>query len=174
MKKLLFLGLALTISVASFSQFKFKGVGGGLSLGSKAAINTSGGNAMGFGINVNGLAGIMDKIDGEANFTYFFPSEPVTGFKFNIMTLSVNGHYNFYQEGGITAYGLAGLNLGIASATVTFMGVSGSSSSSKMGFNIGAGGAYEISSTLDATAQLGYTAGGADQLFINLGVLYKF
>jgi hypothetical protein len=174
MKKLLFLGLALTISVASFSQFAFKGVGGGLSLGSKTAYNTSGNSAMGFGINVNALAGIMDKIDADANFTFFFPSEPVTGLKLSVIGINVNGRYNFYQDGGITAYGLAGLNYSISSVTMSFMGTSVSSSGSDFGLNIGAGGAYEINKNLDATAQIGYTAGGINQLFINLGVLYKF
>ena len=46
MKKLLIIGILCTITATSFAQFKFKGIGGGLSFGSNAAINNSG-EAMG-------------------------------------------------------------------------------------------------------------------------------
>ena len=175
MKKILVLGLALALSFSAFSQFQFKGVGAGLSLGSQAGYSSNGSSSMGLGININGLAQVTDKIDAEASFSYFFPSEyndPFFGFnyKMNIMTLSANGRYNFYQESGITAYGLAGLNLSIFSFDIA----GATSSASELGLNIGVGGAYEITTDIDATAQIGYTIGDADQLFINLGVLYKF
>jgi opacity protein-like surface antigen len=175
MKKLVFLLLALFICTSGFSQFKFKGVGGGLALGSQAAINKSGNSVMGFGLYVNALAQLAEKIDAEASFVYYFPSEPVSGLKFTLTTLNFNGHYNFLQKDKLTAYGLAGLNISMVKAKFNMAGFgSTSSSDSKVGFNLGAGGAYGISSKLDAVGQIGYTFGDADQLFINLGVIYKF
>lgn len=129
---------------------------------------------MGFGLYVNALAQLAEKIDAEASFVYYFPSEPVSGLKFTLSTLNFNGHYNFLQKDKLAAYGLAGLNISMVKAKVNIPGFgSKTSSDSKVGFNIGAGGAYAISSKLDAVGQIGYTFGDADQLFINLGVIYK-
>lgn len=166
MKKILFVLMAVTFSLSAFSQidFKFKGVGGGLSIGSEA-----GNGDMGFGLNVGGLAQIMDKIDAEANFIFYFPSDK-NGVDYNLIASNANGHYNFYQEGEITAYGLGGLNI----SRLKWKNSGYSSNNTEIGINIGAGGAYEINDMLDGTAQIGYTIGNADQLFINLGVFYKF
>jgi opacity protein-like surface antigen len=170
MKKLVFLLFALFICTSGFSQFKFKGVGGGLALGSQAAINKSGDVVMGFGIYINGLAQIVEKIDAEASFVYYFPSKPASGFKLTLTTLNFNGHYNFLQNDKLTAYGFAGLNISMVKTKISTY----SSSDSRAGINLGAGGAYGVSGKLDAVGQIGYTFGDADQLFINLGVIYKF
>jgi outer membrane autotransporter protein len=184
MKKIFFLSLAVLISVASFSQFKFKGVGAGLAVGTKAAVSgVDGTQKMGFGINVKGLAQITEQIDAEVAFTYYFPSsisEDLMGSEvkvdFTLMTLNVNGHYNFLSNDNLTAYGLAGLNMSMASVEATVAGFSASDSETKYGLNIGAGGAYGIMDNIDLTGDLGYTIGSGDysQLFINVGVLYKF
>lgn len=162
MKKLLFLGLILAISVNAFSQFQFKGIGAGLALGSKAAISDDGDEAMGFGININALAQIVEDIDAEASISYYFPSEPVDGLKFQVTTISLNGHYNFIAEKNMTVYGLAGLNYSIAKVEMEFFGASVSDDKSEIGLNIGAGGAYGITDNIDLTGQLGYTIGDMD------------
>ncbi len=187
MKKLLIIGVLCAITATSFAQFKFKGIGGGLSLGSQAAINSSGDASMGVGIDISALAQIVEKVDAEAALIIYLPStqDPVT---FQMSTLNLNGHYNFFEQDKFTAYGLAGLNLSFGSTEVDgfseaysyggysySIDVPGSSESfSEVGLNIGAGGAYAFTDKLDGTAQLGYTLGDADQLFINLGVMYKF
>jgi outer membrane immunogenic protein len=165
----------LIITVLTFvfcsvnAQFAFKGVGAGIGLGSKSAISDKGESAMGFGINVNALAGLTDKIDLAGGIVYYFPSEPVTGTKFSLFTISVDGHYKLTEN----FYGLAGLNIGMAKATATFMGYSASASDTKMGINLGAGANFDLSESLGFFGQVGYTVGGADQLFINAGLFYK-
>lgn len=184
MKKLLIIGVLCAITATSFAQFKFKGIGGGLSLGSQAAINSSGDGSMGVGINISALAQIAEKVDAEAAFIFYFPSsqDPMT---FQMSTLNLNGHYNFFEQDKLSAYGLAGLNYSFGKAEFEIPGYdygSGysspattiSESFSEVGLNIGLGGAYAFTDKLDGTAQLGYTVGDADQLFINFGVMYKF
>ena len=172
MKKLLFIGILCTITATSFAQFKFKGVGGGLSFGSNAAISSSG-EAMGVGIEVNALAQIIEKVDAEAALIIYLPSS-VGNFKQQITTFNANGHYNFFSQDKFTAYGLAGLNFTFGKYETDVPGSKYSENISEVGLNIGAGGAYAFTDKLDGTAQLGYTLGDADQLFINLGVMYKF
>ena len=172
MKKLLFIGILCTITATSFAQFKFKGVGGGLSFGSNAAISSSG-EAMGVGIEVNALAQIIEKVDAEAALIIYLPSS-VGDFKQQITTFNANGHYNFFSQDKFTAYGLAGLNFTFEKYETDVPGSKYSENISEVGLNIGAGGAYAFTDKLDGTAQLGYTLGDADQLFINLGVMYKF
>ncbi len=169
-KKITLVIAVVLFAVGANAQFKFKGIGGGLALGSKAAVSKTGNSQMGFGLYINGLAQIVEKIDAEASFVYYFPSEPVSGFKFKLTTININGHYNFLQNDKFTAYGLAGLNISFGKVEIGPI----SSSTSKVGFNLGAGGAYGISNKLDAVGQIGYTIGDADQLFINLGIAYKF
>lgn len=187
MKKLLLISILCAITATSFAQFKFKGIGGGLSLGSASAINSSGESSMGVGIDISALAQIVEKVDAEAALIFYFPStqDPIT---FQMTTLNLNGHYNFYEQDKFTAYGLAGLNLTFGSTefegyseeynyggmTMSIDVPSSSDSFSEVGLNIGAGCAYAFSDKLDGIGQLGYTLGDADQLFINFGVMYKF
>lgn len=179
MKKLLLISILCAITATSFAQFKFKGIGGGLSLGSASAINSSGESSMGVGIDISALAQIVEKVDAEAALIFYFPStqDPIT---FQMTTLNLNGHYNFYDQDKFTAYGLAGLNLSFGSVKweaqdYGFFSTEGFTDTfTEAGLNIGAGGAYAFTDKLDGTAQLGYTLGDADQLFINFGVMYKF
>ncbi len=160
--------LTLAFSSAN-AQFKFKGVGAGLSLGSQAAISSSDGSAtMGFGINVNALASITDKIDIAGTFVYFFPSSQTffgETVKVNLITISFDGHYNFNEN----FYALAGLNIGSASGSVDGVSVPGST---KVGINLGVGANLPLSETLGGFGEVGYTAGGAGQLFVNVGIRY--
>ncbi|HEY9125260.1 MAG TPA: outer membrane beta-barrel protein [Bacteroidales bacterium] len=149
-------------------------MGAGLALGSKAAISDEGDDKMGFGININALAQIVEKIDAEVSLSYYFPSEPVDGIKFQLTTISLNGHYNFIAEKNMTVYGLAGLNYSIGKVEMERFGTSISDDESEIGLNLGAGGAFGITDNIDLTGQVGYTFGDADQLFLNVGVMYKF
>ena len=184
MKKLLLFALLCTLSLTGFAQFKFKGVGGGLSFGSQAAINSSGNGKLGLGIEVNALAQIAEKIDGEAALIIYFPSS-TSGVDFNMTTFNLNGHYNFFEQDKLSAYGLAGLSMTFGTTTFSTPEINygygyvipaseTSDSFSEIGLNIGAGGAYAVSDKLDLTSQLGYTISDADQLFFNVGVMYKF
>lgn len=174
--KIYLLAAAFTfIFISVNAQISLKGIGGGLSLGSKAAISSSGGSAMGIGINVNGLVQITDVIDAEAKLVYYFPSKPATGIKFSLVTLNFNGHYNFYKQDKLTAFGLGGLNFSFVSSTVEipFLGTV-STSDTRVGLNIGVGGMYELSPVITGTGEIGYTiTSDVDQLFINLGILYR-
>ena len=71
-------------------------------------------------------------------------------------------------------YVLAGLNIGIGSATASYGGYSASASTTSMGINLGGGLSLPLSDALDFFAQAGYTAGGANQLFVNAGLMIKF
>lgn len=174
MKKVFIIGMLLTLSISGFAQvdFKFKGVGAGLTIGSGAA----GESDASAGLFINGLAQIMDKVDAEASLAFYVP-----GTYYQIITLNANGHYNFFQQNQFTAYGLAGLNLSYVRVDVPGVnygyGIYSSdysSSHSYLGLNIGAGGAYELTPKFDIIGQVGYTISEADQLFINAGVMYKF
>ncbi len=129
---------------------------------------------MGVGIDISALAQIAEKVDAEAAFIFYFPSSQ-EGVTFQMSTFNLNGHYNFFEQDKLSAYGLAGLNYSFGEAEFEIPGLGTFSESfSEVGLNIGLGGAYAFSDKLDGTAQLGYTVGDADQLFINFGVMYKF
>jgi outer membrane autotransporter protein len=81
----------------------------------------------------------------------------------------------------ITVYPLAGL--GIQGWTIDIPEVSipgygsigGDASDTDFGFNIGAGGEYQLTETLSIGAELKYHIGGElNRLYISAGVAYKF
>lgn len=177
-KKITLVAAIVLFTIGANAQFKFKGIGIGGALGTKSAISTSGGDAMGFGINALALAGITEKIDIEAGLDYFFPSSVDLGggakVTVNMMTINVNGRYNFI-EGKAVVYGLAGLNYAMASAELTGAGpLNNKASDSKVGLNLGVGGDYKLSDKIGAYGQVGYTASSTDQVFAHVGVIYFF
>jgi hypothetical protein len=168
-KKITLVAAIVLFAFGVNAQIKFKGIAVGGAIGTQAAITTSG-VGTGFGINALGLVGITEKIDVEAGFDYFFPSSvDILGMemKSTLMTINVNGRYNFTEDKTVF-YGLAGLNYGMASATVMGTKVT----DSEMGLNIGGGVDLKLSDSFGLYGQVGYTVGGADQVFVHVGLVY--
>lgn len=145
MKKLLILAVLVTAAISANAQFKF---GLGASLGTKAAIGTSG-DKVGFGANARALYNIGNfGISG--GFTYFIPSsvsfdEAGVSAKttLNLYQINADAHYTFFKAPKIGIYGLGGLNYTIASAKAEYtpdsFGFSGTVSDDKIGVDLGAG-----------------------------------
>ncbi|MFS4417285.1 hypothetical protein [Maribacter sp. 2307ULW6-5] len=152
----LFLGSQKTLSQIT--------AGAGLAFGTN--VNTA-------GITVNGQYFINEKWAIAPDFIYYFPRSGGNGFNLNWYEINANGNY-YFVDGGVTKfYGLAGLNLSIVSIpSLGFAGVG--SSASNLGFNLGGGADFDISSSITPFAQLKYTLSSFNQLVITAGVRYTF
>ena len=136
MKKLL-LSTALVALFGFFATAQDQGemrVGGGLALGTKAAID-EGGSKAGIGINIGGEYFATDVISIAPSFTYFFPSS-IEFFgqeiKSQASSLNIDGRY-YFGDSDMQLYGLAGIGVGFASAEAN----GNKESDSKVGLNIG-------------------------------------
>lgn len=133
-KLMLVVAILALVSSASFAQLKY---GGGLSLGTKAAIDESG-EKMGIGINARVEYAFNEKWSIAPNFTYWFPSKVGEGeyeVKLNVWQLNADVHYSFAGDEALSFYGIGGLNLTGAKATVFGF----STSETNIGLNLGAG-----------------------------------
>ena len=143
-------------------------VGGGIAYGTEIE---------NIGINVTGQFFIKDNIAIAPSFTYYFPKSIVSNYSFKWYEINADGNYYFViPDSKIKPYGLAGLNFTIAS--VPSIGIFGSSTSSgssstKLGFNMGGGGSYDIGKKILPFAQLKYTLSSFNQLAIMVGIRYK-
>ena len=174
MKKILLLAFGLIlISSVSAQSFKEKiAFGGGLSYGTEIE---------NIGINIRGLYEVTEEIHGLMNITFFFPKKENFGvfeYKWYLWKLNLDGHYNFKFGDKFSAYGLAGLN--IASWRSKWEGDYGylggyyedSTSETKIGFNIGAGAAYNFTDALSGFGEIKYVISDFDQAVFTFGVLY--
>ncbi|MEQ6166711.1 MULTISPECIES: porin family protein [unclassified Ekhidna] len=171
MKKLLFT-VALVTLVAFTTTAQDQGemrIGGGLALGTKAAID-EGGSKAGIGINVGGEYFVTDIISIAPSFTYFFPSS-VEFFgqelKSQASSLNIDGRY-YFGDSDMQLYGLAGIGVGFASAEAN----GEKASDSKVGLNIGGGLNYPLSDGMFLNGQIKYNT-PYEQLVINAGVLFN-
>ncbi len=140
MKKLLVLFAVMAmVATTGVAQFKY---GGGLTLGTKMAIDESG-EKMGFGINIRGDYAFNDKLSLAPGFTFILPSSAdvtVPGFgsweaKFSAWQLNADVHYILTGDESFSIYGLGGLVLKNGTAKVEGI----SNSESEIGLNLGAG-----------------------------------
>ena len=151
-----------------------------------AQISAGGGLSYGtdmekLGITVKGDYSITEQIDASAGLTYFFPEKETISnslgddyeFTSNYMTLNVNGLYNYEVNESITAYGLGGLNVGLASVKTDAEGAE-NTSDTHIGVNLGIGGKYALSDALGAFVQTKYVVGGdGSQPVLTFGVLFS-
>lgn len=126
-------------------------LGGGLQLGTKAAISSEGViDELGVGLDFKGVFSISETFALSPSVVYYFPSS-VSGSNngtsatvdLRPLLLSLDAHYNFVKSENSKVYLLAGLNYSYMSlkADVQMSGASGSGTESegKVGANIGAG-----------------------------------
>lgn len=173
MKKISVFLIAITLLFASnlFAQSegtKFL-LGGGLNY--VTDINS-------IGLSVDGTYLINENWEAAAGFTYLFEKDYV-----NWSMLDFDGHYVFYKENGLSAYGLAGLNItfwkikwddvygGLGAA---WSGIDDISKGSDAGFNLGAGIRYGLSDKLLLTGEAKYTISSGGFLTLTAGVAYCF
>lgn len=132
---MLVVAILALVSSASFAQLKY---GGGLSVGTKAAIDESG-EKIGLGINARVEYAFNEQWSIAPNFTYWFPSKIGSGeyeIKWSVWQLNADVHYTFAGDEALSFYGLGGLNLTGAKSTVFGY----SASVTEIGLNLGAGG----------------------------------
>jgi hypothetical protein len=99
---------------------------------------------------------------------YFLP-ESQNGVDINFFGFNINGHYIFYSEDKLMAYGLAGIN--ILRSKVEAGGFS--ASNSETGLNLGAGVEFaQDFGNIFGELKLAGLGGDADQLVIGGGVRF--
>lgn len=168
MKKttLLIFTAVLTLATYQTSQAQVS-VGGALMYGSEVEQ---------IGLRVDGTYVINEDIDINANIGFYLPDKVDLGGGDEIKTtyyeFNINGHYSFYadEESGLSAYGLAGINILGVNSEASGPNVSGSTSDSELGLNLGAGASYPLSFG-NLFGELKYVIGDADQLSLAAGVL---
>lgn len=166
MKKLTLLAFVIiALTCNSFAQIK---AGGGITYGSEQKT---------IGFNLRGQYNVWENVDVVGGFTFYLPHKEKQTILFatvesktTMWSFDVDGHYNFDLIDKLKAYPLAGLN--ISGVSVEVNGTK--ASDTEVGFNIGAGAAYEITDNLAAYFELKYTLGNYDQAVIGIGVLYVF
>lgn len=120
------------------------------------------------GIKVDGYYTINEQFRAGLDLTYYLPDSE-NGVDVNYFGFNINGHYIFYNEDGLTAYGLAGIN--ILRIKVEANGFS--NSDSETGLNLGAGvESAQSFGNLFGELKLAGLGGDADQLVIGAGVRF--
>src|SRR5699024_365082 len=122
------------------------------------------------GLKVDGYYTINENFRAGAEIGYFFPDKTTifgTEIKTNYFSIDLNGHYIFYNEDELMAYGLAGLNI----LSISVSGGGTSNSDSEVGLNLGAGIEYAVDfGNLFGELKFAGIGGDADQLVIAAGV----
>ncbi|SNR15071.1 outer membrane beta-barrel protein [Tenacibaculum jejuense] len=155
MKKLTFTFLFMMISIAMFSQTK---------VGIQAAYGTS----AEFGIGAKATFRITDKFHASPSFNYFF-GESTQGASSSLIGINADAHYVLSQKDGLSLYPLAGLNVTRSSASAFGF----SASVTEIGFNVGGGLNYNLSSSLTGVFEAKYVLSAFDQALFSIGVMYN-
>ncbi len=120
------------------------------------------------GIKVDGYYTINEEFRAGLDLVYYFP-ETVGNTDINYFGFNINGHYIFYNEEEITAYGLAGINI----LRVKAESGNNSATDSESGLNLGAGIEYaQDFGTLFGELKLAGLGGDADQFVVGAGVRF--
>lgn len=159
---------ASTVIFASEESNAQTTVGGGIAYGT---------DIESLGIHANGQFFINDRLAITPSILYYFPKEIVEGFNYKWFEINGNASYYFITDENINVYGLAGLNVAIISfpfinVTNIFGGGDTSSSTTKVGLNIGVGADFDIGSNITPFGQLRYNISSFDQLAIEAGVRF--
>lgn len=179
MRKLFFTFIVSLISICSFAQTKGdKAVGINLSYATK---NSN------IGIGVKGQYNITDAIRTEASFDYFLKKDGLT-----VWDINVNAHYLFPVANKIKIYPLAGLTYTHWNSSFSFevpkiagyygsygndedYDLDSSSSTGKIGVNLGGGASYELTDQLLLNAEIKYQLiSDYNQAVFSVGIAYKF
>ncbi len=168
MKKLfLLLALVAITSTATFAQ---------IGKGEKSVVANAGfqSDPMRFLIGAQGRYNIIDNVRIAPEVSFIFPKDKVMGLDINL-----NAHYVFDLSSsaeGLSLYPLAGFAMqNYRIAKQTFYGVEiPSSSGTNFGFNLGAGGSYDLSSTNYLNAEMKYTFSDGDCFTFTVGYGFKF
>lgn len=128
-------------------------------------------------IGVIGEIGIIEKLAVAPSVAYYFMEKNEFA-KMSFWEFNANAHYYLMNEGPLTVYGLAGLNVARSSVNFDFDDIgmdlgSLGGSASKVGLNIGGGANLDFGSKILPFAELKYTIAGTEQLGIFLGVKYS-
>lgn len=144
MKKTLLLAAFAVFSIASVSKAQIY-LGPALLYGTN--INEP-------GLQVSGYIPIpqVKKLSVGGDLSFYFPHSYNSmvlaynySYKETFWEINANAHYLFYDEKGLSAYGIGGLGVTTYHVKVTYTGYSGSSSTSKLGLNLGVGGTKSMS-----------------------------
>lgn len=155
MKKITVFIFVFAFGISSFSQTK---------LGAQLVYGTT--TEFGIGAKANfELSGSAITI--VPSFNYFF-GESAGAASTSTFTINADAHYNVAAGEGVTVYPLAGLNLTNQSVTV----LNNSASATKIGFNVGGGLQYGISTALTGFVEAKYVIGTFDQAIFSAGVLF--
>lgn len=160
---ILFCSLLLTLTFSTVATAQTS-VGGGL-------VITSGNDVTLTGANLRVLHTIS-KVRLAGNINFYFPKNGggfFTDVKTNAFSLNPDLHYVFFTKDELEVYGVAGVQLFVAS--VKFNG--NRETTTSFGGNVGAGAAYRLTENLAAFAEpkLAFADGGTAFL-LNLGVHY--
>ena len=156
MKKLLLLVASIAIFVGANAQT------GSKSLMLKAGYQT---DYERFGMGLEGRFNITDNLRLAPDLLFFFPKYNTTG-----LDINVNLHYVFDVQDGFSVYPLAGI--GIINNRVSYGG--DSKGFSDVGFNLGAGATYDVSSNSYLNFEFKYTFQDWDCASIMVGYGVKF
>lgn len=139
-------------------------VGAGLSFTNGQGFNRS-------GISLRGQHYLNENFRIGGVFNYLFPiNQNVFGFKIkaNYYDLSANLHYVYPFNDKFSAYGVTGVNYFIA----TTKNSGERESFTNFGFEIGAGGEYQITDTISAFAELKFVISEGNRSVFTIGALY--
>ncbi len=136
-------------------------LGGGLSYGE--SLNE-------LGLQFNGYYVFDENLRFGGDFIYWLVDSPPEA-SVNYFEINGNAHYLFYQEDAITMYGIGSLGIHYWSSSVTFNGMSASSSNTDLGLGIGAGIEYNVD-PIKLYAEPRFFLTGFDQLSLSFGVRY--
>ncbi|AUC15526.1 hypothetical protein BTO06_10405 [Tenacibaculum sp. SZ-18] len=154
MKKITFTFLFLVATTIMYSQTK---------IGIQAIYGTD----TDFGIGAKATIEISEKFLASPSINYFF-GESVQGASTSVLGINADAHYIISKNNGLSLYPLAGINLTRSSATV----LGNSISTTEIGFNLGGGLNYELSSSLTGIFETKYVLSTFDQATFSVGVLY--
>lgn len=160
MKKLFFIAVIILVAASSNSLKAQFSAGAGVGYGFEVEA---------VAIQLRGMYDIADQWRAGADFDYYLDgNEGISYWEFN-----ANGHFKFANMEKFDAYALAGLNFFHVKADELVFGF-GDVSSTDTNLNIGAGLTTSFTEKVGGFAELKYTIGDADQLFLSAGVLFKF
>ena len=172
MNRKVFLAILLVVmaaAVESYSQITYIGAAGHYGTAIKE-----------FGVGVNAIYTINEKIDIAPGLVYYFPHQVdyYDGFIKNTWwSVNVDGHYIPVETSFFHAYGLMGLSFTSVEVKndYTFQGQQFKDrvSTLELGLNIGGGIQFKLAEKIAPFAEAKYTLGEADQLVFSLGILFR-
>lgn len=125
------------------------------------------------GIQVSGYLPIpqVDKLWVGGDLSFYFAHD-YGSFKESFWELNANAHYMFYDEKGLSAYGIGGLDLTTIHLKAYANYTGNAASQSNVGINLGIGGAKSMNFGL-VFAELKYVVTNYDHLALGAGVRFN-